>query len=67
MFDVQNISKAIAAGIVGAIIAVAARYGLHANGPTISAVGVIVTAVVGYVIAHIVTYLAPANKPKGVK
>lgn len=67
MFDLQTISKAIAGGVVGLIVALAARYGFHPNAPTVSALGVLVTGLVGYIAGHIVVYLAPANKPKGVK
>lgn len=63
-FDLTTITKAIAGGIVGAIVAIAARYGFHANAPTVSALGVIVTALVGYVAGHVIVYLAPANKLK---
>lgn len=62
--DLSTMSKAIAGGIVAAVVALAARYGFKADAPTITAVGVIITAVVGYVVGHVVTYLAPANKPK---
>lgn len=62
MYDLSTVSKAIGAGIAGAIVALAARYGFNADAPTVSAIGVIVTAVVGYVVGHVVTYLSPANK-----
>lgn len=64
MFDLQSISKAIAGGLVAAIVALAARYGFHANGETITALGVVVTAVVGYAIGHIVVFFSPPNKVK---
>lgn len=63
MFDVAPISKAIAGGIVTAIVAEAARYGFQAAPEVVTAVGVILTAGVGYVVGHLVVYLAPANKP----
>lgn len=62
--DLATISKAIAGGVVGAIIAVLAHYGFKANAPTVTALGVLVTALVGYVAGHVVVYLAPPNKPK---
>lgn len=62
--DLSTISKAIAAGITGAIIALAARYGFQPDAPTASALGVIVTALVGYIAGHVVTYFAPKNSTK---
>lgn len=64
MFDLAAISKAIAGGLVAAVVGLLARYGFQPDAPTITAAGVVVTAVVSYLIGHIVTYLAPANKPK---
>ncbi len=63
VFD-SSTSKAVAAGIVGALVAVGAHYGFQPSATTISAVGVLVTAVVGYLIGHIAVWLSPANKPK---
>lgn len=60
----QSISKAIAGGIVGLAVALAARYGWQPDAPTVTALGVVVTAVIGYVVGHLVTYFAPANKAK---
>jgi glycopeptide antibiotics resistance protein len=60
----QSQSKAISAGIVTALVAEFSRFGFHAKSTTITAVGVIITAVVGYVIAHIAVYFAPKNSPK---
>jgi hypothetical protein len=60
--DLQSISKAIAGGLVGAVLTVLAHYGFQPSGATVTALGVVVTAVVGYVVGHIVVYLAPANK-----
>lgn len=62
MFDVSTISKAIAGGLVGLIVALAARYGFQPDAPTITALGVVVTAIVGYVAGHVVVFFAPANK-----
>lgn len=64
MFDLSPISKAIAGGLVAAIVGIAARYGFHPQAETVTAVGVIVTAVVSYVVGHVVVFLAPKNKPK---
>jgi hypothetical protein len=60
--NLSAISKAIAGGIVGVIVAEAARFGFHAGPETVSALAVIVTGVVGYVVGHVVVYLSPANK-----
>lgn len=60
--DISTISKAIAGGIVGLAVALAARFGFQPDGPTVSALGVVVTAVVGYAVGHIVVYMAPKNK-----
>lgn len=57
----STISKAIAGGLTAAGVAEAARYGWHPDGQTVTALGVIVTAVVGYVIGHVVVFLAPKN------
>lgn len=66
MLDLASISKAIAGGLVGLLVALAARYGWQPDAPTVTAVGVIVTALVGYLVGHVVTYIAPANKNKGI-
>lgn len=64
MFDIATISKAIAGGLVAAVVALLARYGFQPDAPTVTAAGVVVTALVSYLVGHVVTYLAPANKPK---
>lgn len=58
----STMSKAVAGGVVSALVALAARYGLHAGPETVSALGVLVTAVVGYAAGHLAVYLAPKNK-----
>lgn len=60
--DVSTISKAIAGGLVGLVVALAARFGFQPDAPTVTALGVIVTALVGYVVGHVVVYLAPKNR-----
>lgn len=60
----SEISKAIAGGVVGLIVALAARYGFQADAQTASALSVVVTGLVGYLVGHVAVYLAPANKPK---
>lgn len=62
--DLSTISKAVAGGITAAIIGLLARYGFQAHAETITAVGVIVTGLVSYVIGHVAVYFAPANKLK---
>jgi len=64
MFDLSPISKAIAGGLVAALVALAARYGFHLGPPYTDAIGVLVTGGVGYLVGHIAVWLAPANKPK---
>lgn len=59
--NLSTISKAIAGGLISALVAVAAHYGWQPNGETVTAVGVLVTAVVGYVVGHVAVYLAPKN------
>lgn len=60
--DVSTISKAIAGGLVGLVVSLAARYGFQPDAPTVTALGVVVTALVGYVVGHVTVYLAPKNK-----
>lgn len=60
--NLSTISKAIAGGVTGAILAVAAHYGWQPHAETVTALGVVVTAVVGYVVGHVAVYLAPKNK-----
>jgi hypothetical protein len=62
--DLSTVSKAIAGGITGAVVAVLAHYGFQPHAETITALGVVVTALVGYVVGHIAVYFAPANKLK---
>lgn len=63
-FDLATISKAIGGGISGALIALAAHFGFQPDAPTATALAVVTTAVAGYIVGHIVTYFAPANKRK---
>jgi len=58
----ESVSKAIAGGLVGLVVAEAARYGFQANPETLNAVSVLVTAIVGYVVGHVAVYFAPRNK-----
>ena len=59
--NLGQISKAIAGGLVGAGVAEAARYGFQPDAPTVTALTVIVTGVVGYVVGHVLVFLAPKN------
>lgn len=56
------ISKAIAGGVVAAIVACLARFGFHASAETLNAVNVVVTAIIGYAAGHAAVYFAPKNK-----
>lgn len=60
--DLSEISKAVAGGLVTALIALLARYGFQPSAVTVNAVGVIFTALISYAIGHIAVYFAPANK-----
>lgn len=63
MFD-STMSKAIAGGIVSLVVGLLARYGFQPDAASITAAGVIVTAIISYVVGHIAVYLAPRNKVK---
>lgn len=54
--------KAIVAGLTSAILAEAARYGFQPNGDAVTALGVALTAVVPYVIAHAAVYFKSNRK-----
>lgn len=60
--DLSTFSKAIAGGLAGVLLTEAARFGFQPSAPTKDALGVLVTAVVGYVVGHAVVYFAPANR-----
>lgn len=60
--DLSNISKAIAGGLVAVLVGEAARYGFHPSNEVVTAVGVVVTALVSYAVGHVVVYFAPRNK-----
>lgn len=62
--DVSTVSKAIAGGLVGLVVALVGRFGWQPDAPTISALSVVVTALVGYGVGHLAVYFAPANKIK---
>lgn len=62
--NLGSISKAIAGGLVGAGVAEAARYGFQVDAPTATALSVILTGVIGYVVGHLLVFLAPKNTPK---
>lgn len=55
--------KAIAAGLAGLVIAEAAKYGVNLPSEAVNNLaGVLVTGVLGYVVAHVTVWRAPANK-----
>ena len=62
--DLASISKAIAGGLVGLVIAEGAHFGFQPDAPTKSALAVVVTALVGYLLGHLVVFFAPKNTPK---
>lgn len=53
--------KAIIAGLTSAIVALVARFGFQPTATTTSAIGVILTAAVPYIVAHLAVYYK-ANK-----
>lgn len=62
--DFSPFYKAIGGGIAGLIIAEAARFGFQPDGPTASALSVVVTALTGYILGHALVYFSPKNKTK---
>jgi hypothetical protein len=60
--DLAQVSKAVAGGLVAILVSEAARYGFQPSGEVVTAVGVVVTALVSYVAGHLVVYFAPRNK-----
>lgn len=60
--NLSNISKAIAGGLVAILVAEAARYGFQPSNEVVSAVDVLVTALVSYIAGHAAVYFAPKNK-----
>jgi len=60
--NLSAISKAIAGGLVAVLVGEAARYGFQPSNEVVTAVGVIVTALVSYVVGHAAVYFAPKNK-----
>lgn len=65
MFDYTNpstISKAIAGGLVTALVALAARYGFNLTPDTAHFLDELVTALVAYVVGHAAVFWAPKNK-----
>lgn len=62
MENLSSISKAIAGGVVTALVAEFAHFGFQPNGASVDALGVIVTAVIAYLLGHAVVYFSPANK-----
>lgn len=61
--NLSSYAKAISGGLTTAIVSELARFGFHPKGASVSAAGVIVTAVVGYVLGHVVVWFTP-NKAK---
>lgn len=54
--------KAIIAGLTSAILAEAARYGFQPSGEAITVLGVVLTAVVPYVVTHAAVYFKVNKK-----
>lgn len=60
--ELNTVSKAVAGGLVGLVVALVGRFGWQPDAPTISALGVVVTALIGYLFGHLAVYFAPKNK-----
>lgn len=60
--DLSSVSKAIAGGIVGLVVAEVARYGFQPDPAQLTLLSGLVTALVGYGVGHLAVYLAPKNK-----
>lgn len=60
--NLSSVSKAIAGGLVAALVGLAARYGWQPSKEVINASGVIITVAVSYVVGHVAVYFAPKNK-----
>lgn len=59
--QLSNVSKAIAGGIISALVGVFARYGFPVDPHVLDAAGIVITAIISYVLGHIYVYLAPKN------
>lgn len=59
--DLSSISKAIAGGLAGVLVAEAARYGFKATPDQVTLLSVVLTGVVGYIVGHVIVYFSPAN------
>ncbi len=62
MFDLAPISKAIAGGIIAALVALAAKYGFSITPAYTDTLGVLLTGGVAYIVGHLFVYFAPANR-----
>jgi hypothetical protein len=59
--NLSSVSKAIAGGVITAVMAELAKFGFQPKGASASALSVIITAVVAYVVGHVAVYFAPSN------
>lgn len=62
--ELSNINKAIAGGLAGLLVAELARFGFQPDDVTKNALNVLLTALVGYAVGHIIVYLSPKNKER---
>jgi hypothetical protein len=60
--NLQGQSKAIAGGVISALVALGAHFGFQPDGQALTVLSVAVTVVVGYVVGHVGVYFSPANK-----
>lgn len=61
-YALQTISKALAAFLAGALLALAARYGVDVNPDTLNAVETVIFAIVSGLLTGAVVWLSPKNK-----
>lgn len=65
LFNPATSAKAFAGGLTALIVSEVARFGFHPGAQSISAINVIVTGLVSYLIAHLAVWWT-SNKPKTV-
>lgn len=64
--QLSTMNKAIAGGIITAVVGELARFGFQPKGNSLTVLSAIVTALVSYAIGHLVVFFAPKNKETGV-
>lgn len=59
--NLSNQQKAIAGGVVTAIVALFAHFGWQPDGQAMNFLNIVVTIVTGYIVGHLGVYFAPRN------